>query len=110
MLRKMLRYGAAAFVAAALVRPSPAAAADCDRTCLHDIVTRYLEAFVAHQPNTAFAPAFRYVEDTIDTKPGDGLWKEAVKLRPYRVDVLDARLGVAATLAIVDVNGGPAMV
>ena len=33
-----------------------------------------------------------------------------MKLRPYRIDVLDVRQGVAATLAIVDVNGGPAMV
>jgi hypothetical protein len=109
MLKKVLGCSAIVLLAA-LIRPAPAAGADCDRACLRDIVTRYLDAFVAHQPNAAFAPAFRYVEDTIDTKPGDGLWKEAVKLRPYRIDVLDARLGVAATLAIVDVNGGPAMV
>jgi hypothetical protein len=109
MPRKALGCGFILLVAA-LIRPTPAAGAECDRACLRAIVTQYLDAFVAHQPNAAFAPAFRYVEDTIDTKPGDGLWKEAVKLRPYRIDVLDARQGVAATLAIVDVNGGPAMV
>src|SRR5439155_6356225 len=85
-------------------------ALDCDRACLRAVVTQYLDAFVAHQPNAAFAPGFKYIEDLIDTRPGDGLWKEATKLRPYRVDVLDVRLGVAGTMTLVDVYGGPAMV
>jgi len=97
--------------AAFLLHAASSAAADCDRTCLRGIVTQYLDAIVAHQPGAMPVTAnFRYIEDTIETRPGDGLWKEAVKLRPYRIDILDARQGVAATLAIVDVNGGPAMV
>jgi hypothetical protein len=91
-------------------RATPVGAAECDRACLRGIVTQYLDAFVAHQPNAAFASNFKYVEDAIDTKPGDGLWKDAAKLRPYRIDVLDARLGVAGTMTLIDVNGGPAMV
>jgi hypothetical protein len=93
-----------------LLHATTGAAADCDRACLRGIVTQYLDAFVAHEPNAVFAPGFKYVEDTIDTRPGDGLWKEAVSRRPYRIDVLDARQGVAATLTILDVNGGPAMI
>ena len=100
----------ALILSAIVLRAMPAAAADCDRACLRGIVTQYLEAFVAHTPSAAFASTFKYIEDAIDTKPGDGLWKEATKLRPYRVDVLDARLGVAGTMTLVDVNGGPAMV
>jgi hypothetical protein len=96
--------------AAIFVQAGTAAAADCDRACLRGLVTQSLDAFVAHQPNAAFAPNFKYIEDTIETRPGDGLWKDAVRLRPYRIDVLDARQSVAATLAIVDVHGGPAMV
>ena len=111
MSKKMPRCGAAVLVLAALFRPSPAAAADCDRACLRGLLTQSLDAIVAHQPGACPRTAnFRYVEDTIETRPGDGLWKEAVKLRPYRIDVLDARLGVAATLTILDVHGGPAMV
>jgi len=103
----MAKILAAAFLAYA----TTSAAADCDRACLRGIVTQYLNAIVAHQPDAMPAAAnFTYIEDTIDTKPGDGLWKEAVRLRPYRVDVLDVRRGVAATLTIVDVAGGPAMV
>src|SRR5499427_8670312 len=93
-----------------LLRALPAAAAECDRACLRGVVTQYLDAFVAHQPNAAFAPNFMYVEDTIETKPGGGFWKEATKLRPYRLDVLDVRQGVAGTMTIVEVDGAPAMV
>ena len=105
-----LTKASALILSAICFRAVPAVAAECDRACLRGIVTQYLEAFVAHQPNAVFASNFKYVEDAIDTKPGDGLWKEATKLRPYRVDVLDARLGVAGTMTLVDVNGGPAMV
>jgi hypothetical protein len=110
MLKKVLGCGSIV-LAAALIRPAPAAAADCDRACLRGLLTQSLEAVVAHQPGAMpVAANFKYVEDTIETKPGDGLWKEAVKLRPYRIDILDARQGVAATLTILDVHGGPAMV
>ena len=110
MHQRALPFVLSVLAAGVVSLPATSAAADCDRACLRGIVTQYLDAFVAHQPNAAFAPGFKYVEDTIDTRPGDGLWKDAAKLRAYRIDVLDARQGIAATLAIVDVNGGPAMV
>ena len=103
----MSKFLAAVF----LLHAATSAAADCDRACLRGIVTQYLDAIVAHQPGAMpVAASFKYIEDTIETRPGDGLWKEAVKLRPYRIDILDARQGVAGTMAIIDVNGGPAMV
>ncbi len=37
------------------------------------------------------------------------LWKNATRLRPYRLDILDVREGVAATLAIVEEAGKPVM-
>jgi hypothetical protein len=100
----------ALLLAAIVLRALPAAGAECDRVCLRGLVTQYLDAFVAHRPNAAFAPGFKYVEDTIDTKPGDGFWKEATKLRPYRLDVLDVQKGMAGTMTIVEVNGAPAMI
>ena len=107
-----MRVRAAAAIAAIVVacHATPSAALDCDRACLRTIVTQYLDAFVAHQPNSAFAPGFKYIEDTLDTKAGDGFWKEATRLRPYRLDVLDTRLGMAGTMTIVEVDGAPAMV
>jgi hypothetical protein len=94
-----------------LLHAATSAAADCDRACLRGIVTQYLDAIVAHQPGAMpVAANFKYIEDTLETRPGDGLWKDAVKLHPYRIDVLDVRQGVAGTMAMIDVNGGPAMV
>ncbi|HKF68025.1 MAG TPA: hypothetical protein VKB36_15875, partial [Vicinamibacterales bacterium] len=111
MLKNALRCGAGLFAAVVFARPAPAAAADCDRACLRAIVTQYLDAFVAHQPTAMpTAAGFKYIEDTIETRPGDGFWKEATKLRPYRLDVLDVRQGVAGTMTLIEVNGAPAMV
>jgi hypothetical protein len=110
MLRRMPACGVIA-LAVALVRPAPTAGADCDRVCLRAIVTQYLDAFVTHHPAAMpAAPGFTYIEDTVETRPGDGFWKEATKLRPYRLDVLDVRQGIAGTMTIVEVNGAPAMV
>jgi hypothetical protein len=103
----MLKVCIAAVIVA---QASTAAAADCDRACLRGIVSQYLDALVAHRPDAAFAANFKYIEDTIDTRPGDGFWREVTKLRSYRLDVLDVPQGVAATFAIVEVNGAPAMV
>src|SRR5262245_13163156 len=107
-----MRIRATVAIAAMIVvcQATSSAALDCDRACLRTIVTQYLDAFVAHQPNAAFATGFKYIEDTIDTKAGDGFWKEATRLRPYRLDVLDTRQGMAGTMTIVEVDGAPAMV
>ena len=100
----------ALFVAAAVLQPAPASAADCDRSCLRGLVTQYLDSLVTHQPaSLPLAAKFKYVEDLLETKPADGLWKDVTALRPYRVDILDARQGVAATFAIVQTHGSPAL-
>jgi hypothetical protein len=111
MLKNVLSCGAVLLAIAGFVQPAPAAAADCDRACLRSVVTQYLDAFVAHQPAVLpMAPGFKYIEDGVEMRPGDGFWKEATKLRPYRLDVLDVKQGVAGTMTLVEVNGAPAMV
>ena len=85
-----------------------AQAARCDRSCLADITTRYLNAVVAHDPKgLPLAEKVRFTEDTVEMKLGDGLWKTASKLRPYRVDFIDTRQGVAAVHAVLEENGAP---
>lgn len=50
----------------------------CDRVCLIRTVDRYLAALVAHEPaRLELAANAKLVENTIPTKPGDGLWKTA---------------------------------
>ena len=87
-----------------------ARAADCDRDCLRGFVTRYLDAMVAHNPAALpLGDKFRFTEDTVDMKLGDGLWKGASRITDYRQDILDVRQGVAASQVIVEDRGIPAL-
>ena len=86
------------------------AAEDCNRECLRGFITQYLNAMVAHTPNTLpLAPNVRFTEDTVDMKIGDGLWKGASKIRSYRLDILDPEQGVAASQVVVEEAGSPVM-
>ena len=84
--------------------------AKCDRACLTDMMTRYLNAMVAHDPSTLpVAPNVKFTEDTVQMKLGEGAWKTVTKLRPYRVDFIDVPQGVAAVHAVVEENGAPVL-
>jgi len=89
----------------------PAArAADCDRDCLRGVITQYLDAMIAHNPAAApVASKVRFTEDIVEMKLGEGLWKNASKVRAYRQDILDVRQGVAASQVIVEEGGSPVM-
>ena len=83
----------AVVVAATAHGGSTARAADgCDRACLRGFITRYLEAMVSHTPaGLPVSPTMRFTEDTVDMKLGEGLWKQASRIKPYRLDILDER-------------------
>ena len=85
--------------------------ATCDRECLRGFATQYLDAMVAHKPaGLPVAANVRFTEDTVETKLGDSpLWKNATRLRPYRLDIVDVRQGVAASQVIVEESGSPVM-
>lgn len=101
----------AVIVAAAAHVGAPARAADgCDRACLRGFITRYLDAMVAHTPSALpVSPTLRFTEDYVDLKLGQGLWKQATKVRPYRLDILDVAQGVAASQVVVEEAGMPVM-
>ena len=108
MGRQVVWIGAAALAAA--VWSAPAAAQACDRACLTGMVTRYLNALVAHDPQSLpLAPSVRFTEDGMELRVGDGAWKTVTKLRPYRVDFIDVKEGVAAVHAVVEENGMPVL-
>src|SRR5437867_8701300 len=82
----------------------------CDRDCLRGFITQYLDAMIAHNPKTLpTAVTARFTEDTKTLPLGEGLWKGASKIRPYRQDFLDVREGVAASHVLVEENGMPVM-
>jgi hypothetical protein len=84
-------------------------AADCDRTCLRNTMTAYLNALVAQDPSKApLAANVRFTEDAKPLKPGEGLWKTATKLGDYRQDFIDVREQVVAAHVIVEEGGKPA--
>jgi quinoprotein glucose dehydrogenase len=84
--------------------------AACGRACLADVLTRYLDSLVAHDPRMApLADGARFTEDTIEMPVGEGLWKTASKLRPFRTDFLDVREGTAAVHAVIEENGVPVL-
>ncbi len=79
-----------------------AAATPCDRECLRGIMTQYLDAVVAHAPDKLpVAKSVRFTENCVDTKLGDGIWKTASALTPYRMDIMDVPQGVVGTHSVV---------
>jgi hypothetical protein len=108
MKRSWLVFAAVQALMAAGV--AHAASADCDRDCLRGFITQYLDALVAHNPSALpLAPGARFTEDSVEMHPGDGLWKDASRIRAYRQDVLDVRQGVAASQVVVEEAGSPAL-
>jgi hypothetical protein len=79
------------------------AAASCDRECLRGIMTKYLDAVIAHKPGALpLAQNVRFTENCVDTKLGEGIWKTASKLTPYRMDIMDVKQGVVGTHSVIE--------
>ena len=87
---------------------SGGAQSGCDRQCLTDTLSRYLDAMAAGNPAAApLAPTVRFTEDAAPLKVGEGLWKSEVKFRSYRLDFIDTREGIAAVHAVLEEKGAP---
>ena len=85
------------------------AAQNCDRACLKNTMTTYLNALVAQDPSKApLAANVRFTEDAKELKVGDGFWKKATKLGDYRQDFIDVKEQVIASWVIVEESGRPA--
>jgi hypothetical protein len=84
-------------------------AADCDRACLKNVMTTYLNALVAQDPSKApLAAKVRFTEDSKELKVGEGFWKQATKLGDYRQDFIDTQEQVVASHVLVEESGKPA--
>ena len=71
MNRIIAALGVAA-VAALLPFTASAQSAKCDRACLTDIMTRYLNAMVAHDPSSqSVPPNLKFTEDSKVMKLGE---------------------------------------
>lgn len=81
-------------------------AQNCDRECLHGMLTSYLSALVAHDPKTLpLSQNARFTELPL----GEGLWKTASALGTFRQDIFDVRAGVAGTHVVMQEKGAPVL-
>jgi len=82
----------------AVLAPTGAHAADCDRACLKNMITTYVDAMVAHDASRLpLAPDVRFTEDSKDLTLGDGLWKTVTRKGDFRQDYVDLKKQIAAS-------------
>jgi hypothetical protein len=84
----------------------------CDRECLRGKVTQLLYAFVKHDVSgVPVAPTLRVTEDAVE-KPlaSVGLVKTVTRLRGFRQDIIDERVGVAGAHVVAEETGKPVMI
>ncbi len=103
----LLLYG---FGGYSIAGPAPLPSSDCDRECLRGFVTQYLDAMIAHKPDSLpVAENVKFTEDCREMKLGEGLWKNFSRLTDYRRDILDVRQGVAVSFLVVEESDSPVM-
>jgi hypothetical protein len=109
--QRRLRVALTALVAFMLLAfPARSEAQRCDRVCLSDFITEYLDAMLAHDPGRLHTSSrVRFTEDTVEMPLGQGLWKNITALRPYRQDFIDVREGIAGTHTVAEENGMPVL-
>ncbi len=74
-----------------------ASAADCDRACLGNMLTKYVDALIAHDASKLpLADNVKFTEDSKDAKLGEGIWKSVTAKTVFRQDYLDVKKQVAA--------------
>jgi len=101
----LLAASAAAFAApGAKPLPSP-----CDKACLNGAVDSYIAALVAHDPSQVPLSAhLEFVENTVDTHPGDGLWKTASALpTTFKIYVPDPVSEQVGFFGVMQASGKP---
>jgi hypothetical protein len=77
---------------------SAAFAQQCDRSCLTDLMTQFIDALVAHDPSELpLADNYRYTEDSRNAELGQGLWQNVTANGGFRQDYIDTRKQVAAS-------------
>jgi len=70
----------------------------CDRACLGDMVTGYVDALLAHDPSTLpLASNVRVTENGLDAEIGEGIWHSITGKGTFRHDYLDTARQVAAS-------------
>ena len=79
-------------VVALFALSSPALAQDCDRACLTDLMTQFIDALVAHDhERLPLTESPRYTEDSRNARLGEGIWQSITSDGGFRHDYVDVR-------------------
>lgn len=94
---RVFRQYIPAVVLLAATAAGPVRAADCDRVCLRDMISTYVDAMLAHDPlRLPLAGEVRYTEDSQAAELGSGLWQTVTRAGDFRQDYLDVDKQIAA--------------
>ena len=108
--RLFVTMAALSLAAGTTALPTAATAQSCDRACLGDVMTRFLDSLVRHDPALApLADNVRFTEDAKEMAVGSGFWTTASGLGAFRTDFLDVRNQTAAVHAAMDEQGTPVL-
>jgi hypothetical protein len=78
------------------------AAPGCDRSCLYQVLDKYLVALKAGDASKAgFAPQARTSENNVLLRPGDGMWGTITSLGDYDLRFADPQAGRVAFYGVV---------
>ncbi|HWK55313.1 MAG TPA: hypothetical protein VNR18_13135 [Hyphomicrobiales bacterium] len=105
-----MRYLFPLALIAALLSPLGASAAtnDCDRACLQELITGYMNAVVAGDTSAAsLMPGYRQTENTIVKRVGNGVWEHVTGLRDGARYYLDPRTGEGLWFGVVQTDDRP---
>ncbi|MGH9686121.1 MAG: hypothetical protein ACRD5K_03395 [Candidatus Acidiferrales bacterium] len=79
-----------------------AAASSCDRQCLYGFLDQYLKALAAHKPaGLRLAANYKFSENNVFLKVGDGLWNTITALGTGGVEYADVPNGEVGYLNVV---------
>jgi hypothetical protein len=82
----------------------------CDRNCLGEMLDRYLDAVVAHDPSRApLFTGFRQTENAVVVRPGTGIWETVTALGDFQRRFFDPVTGHAAYFGLIEEGGDPAI-
>jgi hypothetical protein len=92
--------------APSLLAQSTSATSGCDRACLEEMVDKYLNAMVAHDPSRApLSSTVKFAQDNVPLKIGTALWTTASGLGTYRHYFADPERGDVGIIGVVYENG-----
>jgi len=85
-------------------------AQDCNRQCLQDHLTHYLDAQLKHDPALLpLADNVRFTEDHVEMPLGNGLWASIEGYGTFRQDVLDVSNSTAGSHVLAMEKGVPVL-